>query len=504
MREDSGPGSSSRKRCWNCRARKIACDKTLPSCTKCKQRGKVCSGYGLQLSWPRSNNPSRSVRGDNYFIEPIRSSSLDFINVTSNDIEGLNPQEGVNSVQGRGQNVPIARPLELVHMRETDIDPRSWVDSRSAVARILTTSSFEDELYGLLIRLSLNDDSPASLAPRHALSAISYQHVGRQDQAIAHQTRAMMALQTAIESPVQATKALQMMASSMLLNIFETLNFDGSSLSWAIFFCGTKKIARTVHERDNTYEGDQALILDWVFYHDVMYKFSIRHWEDKVEQQRLLAADEKIVSKAVFSPLRQAILPALGCSLELLDLLCQIVDLVLDRNDPRYLSEDHHRAIRSLELRLDRLDQRPSLVTTPSSTLTEGQDGERTRKLAELFRLAAYIYLERLGKAVSPDNRLFKDLVDQAFRLLWDLGDCDRPWPLFVIALEARTDEERKLVLTVIGNALRRRPLGNLTITKRMIQAAWVHQDLQEGTGVDALLVYNRVVSANRVPPSFT
>jgi hypothetical protein len=136
--------------------------------------------------------------------------------------------------------------------------------------------------------------------------------------------------------------------------------------------------------------------------------------------------------------------------------------------------------------------------------LTEGQDGERTRKLAELFRLAAYIYLERLGKAVSPDNRLFKDLVDQAFRLLWDLGDCDRPWPLFVIALEARTDEERKLVLTVIGNALRRRPLGNLTITKRMIQAAWVHQDLQEGAGVDALLVYNRVVSANRVPPSFT
>jgi hypothetical protein len=89
--------------------------------------------------------------------------------------------------------------------------------------------------------------------------------------------------------------------------LIQTLNFDGSSLSWAIFFCGTKKIARTVHERDNTYEGDQALILDWVFYHDVMYKFSIRHWEDKVEQQRLLAADEKIVSKAVFSPLRQAV-----------------------------------------------------------------------------------------------------------------------------------------------------------------------------------------------------
>ena len=85
------------------------------------------------------------------------------------------------------------------------------------------------------------------------------------------------------------------------------MNFDGSSLSWAIFFCGTKKIAKTVHRQNNTYEGDPALILDWVFYHDVMYKFSIRHWSDKLEQQILLAAEDKIVSKAVFSPLRQVV-----------------------------------------------------------------------------------------------------------------------------------------------------------------------------------------------------
>lgn len=78
-------------------------------------------------------------------------------------------------------------------------------------------------------------------------------------------------------------------------------------MSWAIFFCGTKKIAKTVHRHDNTYEGDPALILDWVFYHDVMYKFSIRHWNDKLDQQKMLAAEDKIVSKAVFSPLRQVV-----------------------------------------------------------------------------------------------------------------------------------------------------------------------------------------------------
>jgi hypothetical protein len=56
---------------------------------------------------------------------------------------------------------------------------------------------------------------------------------------------------------------------------------------------------------DDTYWGDEATILDWIFYHDAMYKFSIRHWMDKNEDQILLAAQKKITSKAVFAPERR-------------------------------------------------------------------------------------------------------------------------------------------------------------------------------------------------------
>jgi hypothetical protein len=89
----------------------------------------------------------------------------------------------------------------------------------------------------------------------------------------------------------------------------KTLDFDGSSLSWAIFFCGCKKIVNLVHTPHTTYEGDPAVILDWIFYHDTLYKFSIRHWYPKQTQQILLAAQEKVVSKAIFSPLRQVVRP---------------------------------------------------------------------------------------------------------------------------------------------------------------------------------------------------
>lgn len=49
------------------------------------------------------------------------------------------------------------------------------------------------------------------------------------------------------------------------------------------------------------------MILDWIFYHDTLYKFSVRHWYPKQRQQILLAQQRKVVSKAVFSPLRQIV-----------------------------------------------------------------------------------------------------------------------------------------------------------------------------------------------------
>lgn len=62
-----------------------------------------------------------------------------------------------------------------------------------------------------------------------------------------------------------------------------------------------------MHTQHATYEGDCALILDWILYHDTLYRFSVRHWYPRGADQVMLAAQEKIVSKAVFSPMRQLV-----------------------------------------------------------------------------------------------------------------------------------------------------------------------------------------------------
>ena len=78
-------------------------------------------------------------------------------------------------------------------------------------------------------------------------------------------------------------------------------------MSWTVFFGGAKTIAFGVIQPHDTYHGDMALILDWMFYHGVMYRFAIHHWHDKNADQIKLAAQKGIVSKAVFAPERQIV-----------------------------------------------------------------------------------------------------------------------------------------------------------------------------------------------------
>ncbi|OIW23748.1 hypothetical protein CONLIGDRAFT_636998 [Coniochaeta ligniaria NRRL 30616] len=482
------------KRCWNCRDRKIACDRSLPSCSKCKERGDACRGYGLKLSWPKDNDGRRSARQSDHFLYPVQYKDLDFINTSAEDIEVFyNPVR----LWQRPTSYDMSWLSHLPSLTIASTRSMHTTEAHMPVSLLVSSSADVDGLYGLLLRLSFYDDELPSLATRHALSALSYQHLD-QHKAVLHQTKAIRALQSSIEA-FPPSRALQTMAASMLLSIFETINFDSSALSWSIFFCGTKTIARGVTKTHDSYYGDRALLLDWIFYLDTMYKFSIRHWSDKNDDQINLAGQKKIISKPIFAPERQIIVSTLGCSLEMLDLVCQAVDAVLDRDDPLHLSVTHVKAIQSLEIRTQGIEQR-------STGLDNDDDAEgmvsRTNT-AELYRVATLIYLGRVARAEPRDSDVTKEPVAQAFTLLRNMTVCNCPWPLFVVGLEAHTEDQRKIVLTVLDASLRRRPMGSMVLTSRMIREAWALQDLQT-EDTDPLALYGLVISHNRVPPSFT
>ncbi len=277
----------------------------------------------------------------------------------------------------------------------------------------------------------------------------------------------------------------------------------------------------SIFQEHRDYQGDLALVLDWIFYHDTMYKFSIHHWAQRTAQQEMIKNGPKLLSKAVFSRLRHIVNPAIGCSLALLENICQIVDIVRDPADPAFHAPDHLKTLRQLEIRLDSTHQHVSLVVDEEISPGEDIDGAapRPRRLdalevdARLYHIAAQLYLQRLGRAVGRDAEPIQRLLDEAFGLLATPGRGRRPWVLFVVGVDARNEEERHLVMRSITRPssrhfARQPPLPtNLAHVKRLIQAAWTQLDL---LSLDAaskepsiLQVYNTVISANEFPPLF-
>ncbi|KAE9378870.1 hypothetical protein N431DRAFT_553212 [Stipitochalara longipes BDJ] len=381
------------------------------------------------------------------------------------------------------------------------MDPSISATNASAIAMLLTSREDKEfELYKLLLRMALSDNTLPSLAIRFAISALAHLHMRRSSEASLFQIKAVSALSQSINREMGTEEGLKTMAASMLLNIYEVVSGTASAMSWTVFFCGCKRISKMVYGHDETYEGDLATLLDWVFYHDVLYKFSILHWTQRVEEQRQLAKEPKMISKQIYSPSRSIILSSLGCSLELLDTLTLVFDNVLDREDPLYLSEEHERSMRSLELRLENIQQECRIGEIEETQLQR----DTSNGIAELYRLSALIYLERVARGASKASLKATKWVQDAFKILENLRSCERPFPLFVIAVEACTDYQKAIILKVIASTIEERPLGAISSVKRMIEAAWVQDDLNLEQELDSLLKYNSVISANSSPPAFT
>ncbi|KAL4883157.1 fungal-specific transcription factor domain-containing protein [Aspergillus karnatakaensis] len=54
------------KACHNCRRRRLKCDRTVPSCNKCRQLGQECLGYGKLFLWTQGVASRGKMMGKNY------------------------------------------------------------------------------------------------------------------------------------------------------------------------------------------------------------------------------------------------------------------------------------------------------------------------------------------------------------------------------------------------------------------------------------------------------
>jgi hypothetical protein len=152
----------------------------------------------------------------------------------------------------------------------------------------------------------------------------------------------------------------------------------------------------------------------------------------------------------------------------------------------------------SIEYDLWTLNQDTTQLVGTVST-AEVKHGSR---ISQLYRLAGLIYLERVLKP-SPTNGRLERWSAEAFDILRQLDICERPFPLFFVACEATTDEEREVVISLLKRTHKRSNQRRLHLIEHMIQSMWVQNDLVSDMGernyVDAL---NTTMSSSQLLPT--
>ncbi|KAK1241967.1 hypothetical protein MKX07_007790 [Trichoderma sp. CBMAI-0711] len=491
------------KSCLNCKNRKIACDRLMPACSSCKRRKKICSGYDYNLSWPRDGDERRAmtaqVRSQKY-----PASAFAVLNTSNADMMlYYNGAASKCETDKMAVWMPSIRRSPQLPRFGSDKHPIYDSEMSSAVRLITSRGDLRQDVCGLLRRMSLTDNGVASLAVRYAMNAISYLYLRRSDEAMLHQMRAVSALQGAIDRIQDPRCRAQAIAASLLLSLYEVLCPGGQTTVWSVHFDGCMTIVKSSYQGLKVNEGEHATLLDWVFYHNVLYKFSLQHWQRRTPEMAAIAQRDMRISRIVSTSHFVTIHSTLGCSLELLECLSRSINLVKDRDDPDYLSKRHSHAIYDLERNIRDIDQQ----------LCSGIDredyhiaGSRKRYLtvSRMYQLAVLIYLDRVVRGSFAESRLSRASAEEAFGLLRDLGSCERPFIMVMLALQAENDSDRLLILSTLKNAFHERPLSNLASTEHIIRRMWAQHDLHGSAQADALKILNTVISTNEIPPSFT
>jgi hypothetical protein len=173
------------------------------------------------------------------------------------------------------------------------------------------------------------------------------------------------------------------------------------------------------------------------------------------------------------------IVGVLGCSMELLQLIGCINQLCgLRRSagwvDPLSSPSPFLDKISLMENRL--LDLHQELVIRPGST-TGNIDNMRITFTSELYRIAALLYFYQTVPSTFLPIIDIQSLLNTGLSILWKMGICSSPWPLFIIACSVQEDD-RIPILNLMEASGSSRRIGNYSIIMGLVKAVWKRQDI--------------------------
>ncbi|KAM6538169.1 hypothetical protein FALCPG4_000052 [Fusarium falciforme] len=328
----------------------------------------------------------------------------------------------------------------------------------------------------ILIRMALSDNSPSATAIlQSTLALASYHRDKDHSQADRLKIAALRALAASTQGVIGADESFRHIAAGMLLCTLEIYQISAASSHWLWYVCGSKKIIKSAKLDERTPTNDTTTLIGWVHYSDVLARFSLRHW-----QPNLLEATGFAIG-AHFKPFQPAVCaeaqPAhlVGPPHEVLYLLSEVCDTVVEPSDPRFHESDYQQYLKLLEWKLRRID----ISTNENNTLTEGSRLNSDRAV-ELYQLATLIYLKRASAENPKGKSRLPEWIERSFDILSHLEHCQWPFPLLILGCEARTDDQRTMILDLISKTESNIHFRKLDSVRMMIQRIWVQNDLIE------------------------
>ena len=130
-------------------------------------------------------------------------------------------------------------------------------------------------------------------------------------------------------------------------------------------------------------------------------------------------------------------------------------------------------------------------------------DKTRIRRTADLYHLAALVYFERQIRRRATKTPVIQNLVQVALRLVSEMEVCTSPWPMFVIACEVLDDHQRLQVLKILTNMETQRRMGDISVTRMIVETLWKQQHLVLGEKGNPTLDWREIVNVRDLCPSF-
>ncbi|KAH7016430.1 fungal-specific transcription factor domain-containing protein [Microdochium trichocladiopsis] len=452
----------------------------------------------MRLSWPSARDKKRANVGRPPPSALSSAQAADhtlFINTTWQDMELY--EHLSRRTQASPRPPPTADPWRQPQLGTNHRDLVNHFHD-SAYLSLVVFDGKPAQMRDSLIRMALANDSILGLALFQALLAYSSVHRSGVDQrALQLKISALHTLSAFNKAtPLSSAEAAQHVATSMLLGAFDILQPAAGSGEWLWYTQGAMDVVQATSIRDQSHDSDIGHLLDWVHYHDALSRFPVQHW-----QHKSLARD--VPNSKFGNPLgephmsltrHRPAIPSPNPTFAIINLLSEACDTLLDPRDLRSHTQEYQNHLRTLESRLAAIQPRSESAYSDEAVLP-----------IEIFRTATQIYITRASESPWDTPASLDSLVETAFT--GPIRDCYCPhfFPLFILACEARADERRTQILSLIERTAADGRVRNRAWLKNMVHSIWVHQDLHADS--DLLVNYagimSAVISSSDTVPSF-